>query len=165
MIPRLARRLTYNSGVAGKGIALLVAIFVAAGCGSARSHSTTRTNASQSIRPRPGPAVVTPRQVHRAFSRHGVRLVANYPNARPGPIVLADYRILGRRVPGSGNRPNGWVTVFDSAHDATTAKQRSRTVYGKRNVVIRANVLMEFRRDADRATRRQSTQALTAVAP
>jgi len=142
--------------VAGKSIASLVAVFVAAGCGSARSHSTTPSNAYGSIHLPPGLAVATPPQVLRTFARHGVLLVANYPNARPGPVVRADYRI-------SGKRPNGWVTVFDSAQDAAAAKRRSRTAYGKRNVVVHANVLVEFLRDTDRSARRQITRALSAL--
>jgi hypothetical protein len=101
--------------------------------------------------------VSTPPQVLGTFARHGVRLVANYPNARPGPVVRADFRITGRK-------PEGWVTVFDSARDAAAAKQRSRTVYGTRNVVVRANVLVEFLRDADESARRRITQALAAIA-
>jgi len=100
--------------------------------------------------------VATPPQVLRTFSRHGVLLVANYPNARPGPVVRADFRI-------SGKTPSGWVTVFDSARDAAAAKRRSRTVYGTRNVVARANVLVEFLRDTDRTTRRRITEALAAI--
>lgn len=140
-----------------KSIALLAVVLVAAGCGSAGSHTTTRSSASTSEHPPPGPAVVTPRQVERTFSLHGVALVENYPNARPGPIVRADYRI-------PGNKPNGWVTVFDSVHHAVVAKQRFGTIYGERNVVVRANVLVEFLRDANKAARQQITQALSAVA-
>ena len=102
--------------------------------------------------------MVTPRQVKRIFSLHGVRLVENYPNARPGPVVRADYRIP------TGDKPNGWVTVFDSVHHAVVAKQRFGTIYGKRNVVVRANVLVEFLRDADKATRQRIAKALSAVA-
>jgi hypothetical protein len=104
----------------------------------------------------PDPAVVTPRQVERTFSMHGVRLVENYPNARPGPIIRADYRI--------GDKPEGWVTVYDSSNDAAAAGRRFRTIYGKQNTVVRANVLVEFLRDADKAARRQISQALSAVA-
>ena len=107
---------------------------------------------------------MTPRQVERTFARHGVRLVENYPNARPGPIVRADYRIPGRGVPLTGNKPNGWLTVFDSVQHAAVAKQRFRRIYGERNVVVRANVLVEFLRDADRAARQQVADALSAVA-
>lgn len=136
---------------------MLALVFVAAGCGSAGSHATTRSSASTSKHPPRGPAVVTPRQVKRTFSLHGVRLVENYPNARPGPIVRADYRI-------PGNKPNGWVTVFDSVHHAVAAEQRFGTIYGERNVVLRANVLVEFLRDADKAARQQVTKALSALA-
>lgn len=156
--------LAYNSDVRRKSIALLAVVFVAAGCGSAGSHATTRSSASTSKHPPPGPAVVTPRQVKRTFSLHGVPLVENYPNARPGPIVRADYRIPGKSVRAMGNKPNGWVTVFDSVQHAVVAKQRFATIYGKRNVVVRANVLVEFLRDADKAARQQITQALSAVA-
>ena len=107
---------------------------------------------------------MTPRQVERTFARHGVQLVENYPNARPGPIVRADYRIPGRGVPLTGNKPNGWLTVFDSVQHAAVAKQRFRRIYGERNVVVRANVLVEFLRDADRAARQQVADALSAVA-
>ena len=105
----------------------------------------------------PGLAVATPPQVLRTFARHGVLLVANYPNARPGPVVRADYRI-------SGKRPNGWVTVFDSVHHAAAAGQRFRRIYGKRNVVVRANVLVEVLREADKATRQQIGRAVADVA-
>lgn len=108
--------------------------------------------------------MVTPRHVKRTFSRHGVRLVANYPNARPGPVVRADFRILGRRIPVIGNEPDGWVTVFDSVHHAAVAGRRFRSIYGKRNVVVRANVLVEFLREVDKATRQQTTEAMSAVA-
>jgi hypothetical protein len=143
--------------VCRKSIALLAVVLVAGGCGSAGSHAPTRSSASTSEHRAPGPAVVTPRQVKRTFSLHGIRLVENYPNARPGPIVRADYRIPGKK-------PNGWVTVFDSVHHAVVAEQRFGTIYGKGNVVVRANVLVEFLRDADEAARQQVTQALSAVA-
>jgi len=112
----------------------------------------------------PGPAVVTPPQVQRTFARHGVVLVANYPNARPGPVIRADFRIFGRKVPVTGNKSSGWVTVFDSAPDAVVAKRRSRTIYGKRNVVVRANVLVEFLPDTDKSARQRINRALSAVA-
>jgi hypothetical protein len=101
--------------------------------------------------------VVTPPQVLGTFARHGVLLAANYPNARPGPVVRADYRIAGKK-------PEGWVTVFDSARDAAAAKRRSRTAYGTRNLLVRANVLVEFLRYTDKAARRQITQALATLA-
>jgi hypothetical protein len=113
---------------------------------------------------RPGPAVVTPLQVVRTFARNGVRLVANYPNARPGPVIRADLRIFGRKVPVTGNTSSGWVTVFDSAHDAVVARRRSRAIYGKRNVVVRANVLVELLPATDRSARQQINRALSAVA-
>ena len=65
--------------------------------------------------------------------------------------------------PRRGKQANGWVTVFDSVQHAVVAKLRFGTIYGKRNVLVRANVLVEFLRDADKAARRQVTQALSAV--
>ena len=107
---------------------------------------------------------MTPGQVERTFTSHRVRLVENYPHARPGPIIRADYRLVGKGSPGIGNRPDGWVTVYDSAHDAAVAERRFRTIYGKQNTAVRANVLVEFLRDADRSARRRITQALSVVA-
>jgi hypothetical protein len=107
---------------------------------------------------------VTPQEVERTFSLHGVRLVENYPNARPGPIIQADYRLSGISVRSGGRKPNGWVTVFDSVHHAAAAKQQVWRIYGKRNVVVRANVLVEFLRDVDKAARQQVGEALSAVA-
>jgi hypothetical protein len=149
--------------VGWKSIALLATVFVAAGCGSTKAHPTTRSSASPS-KVQPGSSVVTPGQVERTFAAHRVRLVENYPNARPGPIVRADYRLVGKGAPDIKNKPNGWVTVYDSARHAAVAERRFGTIYGKQNVAVRANVLVEFLRDADRSARQRIRHALSAVA-